>query len=129
MPGPFTHRKLTEVEDSAPKFGFEGIQEARFANDDLEVEHTGVSHHRLYPRKRQGFAHRHDEAEEVYVVISGSGRVKLDDEIVELEALDAIRVSPAVTRQFEAGGEGMEWVVFGPQHEGDGEAVEDWWTD
>jgi mannose-6-phosphate isomerase-like protein (cupin superfamily) len=129
MPGPFTHRKLTDVEDSAPKFGFEGIQEARFANDDLEAEHTGVSHHRLHPDKRHGFAHRHDEAEEVYVILSGSGRVKLDDEIVELETLDAIRVSPSVTRQFEAGPEGMEWIAFGPQHEGDGELIQDWWTD
>lgn len=129
MAGTFTLRKLTEVEDSAPKFGFEGIQEARFANDELDVEHTGVSHHRLHPGKRQGFAHRHDEAEEVYIVLSGSGRVKLDDEIVELEALDAIRVSPVVTRQFEAGREGMEWVAFGPLHEGDGETVDGWWTD
>jgi mannose-6-phosphate isomerase-like protein (cupin superfamily) len=128
MAAPFTHRKLTEVEDSAPKFGYEGTQEARFANDDLEVEHTGLSHHRLHPGKRQGFAHRHDEAEEVYVVLSGSGRVKLDDEIVELEALDAIRVSPAVTRQFEAGEDGMEWVACGPLHEGDGELIKDWWT-
>jgi hypothetical protein len=55
--------------------------------------------------------------------------VKLDDEIVELEAMDAIRVSPPVTRQFEAGPQGMEWIAFGPQHEGDGELIQDWWTD
>jgi mannose-6-phosphate isomerase-like protein (cupin superfamily) len=78
---------------------------------------------------RQGFAHRHDEAEEVYVVISGSGRAKLDDEIVELAARDALRVSPGVTRQLEAGPEGLELIAFGPRHDGDGEIVPGWWSD
>ena len=128
-PGPYTLKNLTEVEDSAPKFGFEGIQEAHFANQDLEVEGTGVSHHRLNSGKRQAFAHRHEQAEEVYVILEGSGRVKLDEEIVELAARDALRVSPTVTRQFEAGPDGMEWVAFGPRHEGDGETVPGWWSD
>ena len=129
MPDPYTLKKLTEVEDTAPGFGLGEIQEARFANDDLEVEDTGVSHQRLKADKRQGFAHKHDKAEEVYVVLSGSGRVKLDDEIVELGALDAIRVSPGVTRQFEAGPDGLELLAVGPHHEGDGEMIQDWWTD
>ncbi|HEV2074907.1 MAG TPA: hypothetical protein VGR10_01570, partial [Thermoleophilaceae bacterium] len=73
MPAPYTHRKLSEVEDSAAKFGFGEVQEARFANADLETEQTGLSYHRVKPGKRQAFGHRHDEAEEVYVVISGSG--------------------------------------------------------
>jgi mannose-6-phosphate isomerase-like protein (cupin superfamily) len=129
MPSPYTVKKLTDLEDSAPKFGFEGIQQARFANDDLDVEQTGVSHHRLHVGRRQAFAHRHDRAEEVYVVLAGSGRVKLDDDIVEIGALDAIRVAPGVIRKFEAGPEGMEWVAFGPRYEGDGEIVQDWWTE
>ena len=129
MPGPYTHKNLTEVDDSAPKFGYEENQEARFANRDLEVVDTGLSHLRVKPGMRQGFAHRHDEAEEVYVVISGSGRVKLDDEIVELAARDALRVSPGVTRQFEAGPEGLELIAFGPRHDGDGEIVPGWWSD
>ena len=129
MPDPYTLKKLTEVEDTAPGFGLGEIQEARFANDDLEAQDTGVSHHRLKADKRQGFAHKHDKAEEVYVVLSGSGRVKLDDEIVELGALDAIRVSPGVTRQFEAGPDGLELLAVGPHHEGDGEMIQDWWTD
>jgi mannose-6-phosphate isomerase-like protein (cupin superfamily) len=62
-------------------------------------------------------------------VLAGSGRVKLDDEIVEIEALDAIRVAPGVTRQFEAGSDGIELLAFGQRHEGDGALVEDWWTD
>ena len=97
MADPYTLKKLTDVEDSAPGFGLGEIQEARFAHDDLEAQDTGVSHHRLKADKRQGFAHKHEKAEEVYVVLSGSGRVKLEDEILELEALDAIRVAPGVT--------------------------------
>jgi mannose-6-phosphate isomerase-like protein (cupin superfamily) len=125
----YTLKRLTDVEDSAPKFGFSEVQEARFANDDLETEHTGVSHHRVKAGERQAFAHRHDNAEEVYVVLSGSGRVKLDDEILDIETLDAIRVAPGVTRKFEAGSDGIELLAFGPRHEGDGELIKDWWTD
>ncbi|MDQ6750477.1 MAG: hypothetical protein M3Z33_06995 [Actinomycetota bacterium] len=129
MAAPYTLKNLTEVEDSAPKFGFEEVQQVRFANDDLDAQHTGVSHIRVKADKRQAFAHKHEEAEEVYVVIRGSGRVKLDDEIVDLGSLDAIRVSPGVIRQFEGGPEGIEMIAFGPRHEGDGEIVENWWTD
>jgi len=129
MTAPYTLKKLTDVEDSAPKFGYQELQEARFATRDLEAEDTGVSHHRVKPNKRQGFAHRHDEAEEVYVVLKGSGRVKLDDEIVELGALDAIRVAPGVTRAFEGGPNGIELLAFGARHEGDGELLHGWWAD
>jgi mannose-6-phosphate isomerase-like protein (cupin superfamily) len=126
---PYTIKKLSDVEDSAPKFGFGEVQEARFAKGDLETEHTGVSLLRVRAGKRQGFAHKHDKAEEVYVVLSGSGRVKLDDEIVDIQPLDAIRVAPGVIRQFEAGANGIELIAFGSRHDGDGELVHDWWTD
>jgi mannose-6-phosphate isomerase-like protein (cupin superfamily) len=129
MPTPYTFKKLSEVEDSAPKFGYGEHQEARFAGRDLEAEHTGVSYHRVKPGRRQGFAHKHDQAEEVYVVVAGSGRVKLDDDIVELEPLDAIRVAPAVVRQFEGGPEGLELIAAGPHHQGDGEILPGWWSD
>jgi mannose-6-phosphate isomerase-like protein (cupin superfamily) len=129
MTPPYTHKKLTEVKDSAPKFGFEEVQEARFAAADLEAEHTGVSFLRVKPGKRQGFAHKHDEAEEVYVVVEGSGRMKLDDDILELEMLDAVRVAPSVTRMFEGGPDGIGLIAFGPQHKGDGEVLPDWWKD
>ena len=125
----YTRTNLDDVKDSAPQFGFGEFQEAHFASGDLETQQTGVSFHRVKPGKRQGFAHRHDEAEEVYVVIGGSGRVKLDDDIVDLERLDAVRLAPGVTRQFEGGPEGIEILVFGARHEGDGETVDDWWTE
>lgn len=126
---PFTHKKLTDVKDSAPEFGIGEIQEARFAKDDLDAERTGLSHLRLKPGKRSPFGHKHDEAEEVYVVIAGSGRMKLDDEIIEVETLDAIRVSPEVIRAFEAGDDGLEVIATGSRHDGDGEIVQGWWSD
>ena len=125
---PYTYKRLTDVEDSAPKFGMGDHQEARFATEDLCAEDTGVSFHLIRPGMRQAFGHHHDKAEEVYVVIGGSGAVKLDDDIVELQRLDAIRVAPAVMRQFEAGPDGMEVVAFGPRHKGDGEIVAGWWA-
>jgi mannose-6-phosphate isomerase-like protein (cupin superfamily) len=129
MATPFTHKKLTEVKDSAPEFGFGDDNEARFARDDLDGESTGVSHYRVKPSRRQPFGHKHDEAEEIYVVLAGSGRMKLDDEIVEIERLDAIRVAPEVTRAFEAGPGGLEVLAFGPRHDGDGELIPGWWSD
>ena len=129
MPAPFTHKKLTDVKDSAPEFGLDEAQEARFAKGDLEAEKTGISHVRLKPGKRSPFGHKHDEAEEVYIVIAGSGRMKLDDEIIEIEQLDAIRVSPEVVRAFEAGPEGVEVLAVGARHDGDGEVFPGWWSD
>ena len=125
----FTLKNLDEVQDSAPKFGTDEVMEARFASRDLETEDTGVSHHRVKPSKRQAFGHKHENAEEVYVVIRGSGRVKLDDDIVELKELDAVRVAPTVMRQFEAGDEGLDFIVFGAKHEGDGELAPGWWSE
>lgn len=129
MADSYTRKNLIEVEDSAPKFGYEGIQQARFATKDLDAEQTGISHHRVAAGKRQAFGHRHDRAEEVYVVLSGSGRLKLDDEVIDVGALDAIRVAPGVTRQFEAGSEGLEVLAFGARHDGDGEILPGWWSD
>jgi uncharacterized cupin superfamily protein len=127
---PYTYKKLSEVEDSAPRFGFGETQEARFATGDLEAEETGVSFHRVRPGRRQGFAHRHDHAEEVYVVIAGSGSLRLDDDVLEVEPLDAIRVAPHVVRAFEAGPDGLEVLAFGPRRADDrGEMFIDRWGD
>ncbi|HTR76137.1 MAG TPA: cupin domain-containing protein [Solirubrobacterales bacterium] len=125
----YTHKNLGDVQDAAPGFGFGEIGEARFAKDDLDAERTGITHMTLKPGKRLPFAHKHDQAEEIYVVIAGSGQFKLDDEIVEVVELDAIRVSPAVARGFEAGPEGISVIAVGARHDGDGELLQDWWTD
>ena len=124
----FTIKNLREVKDSAPEFGFESTQEAHFAKEDLDAEATGISFHVVKPGQRQAFAHKHDEAEEIYVVVSGSGRVKIDDEITEIGPLDAIRVAPPAARAFEAGDDGLELVAVGPHHKGDGELLKaDFW--
>lgn len=119
----WTLRNLRDVEDVAPRYGFGEIGEARFPRGDLGLEGTGLAHHRLKPGMRQGFAHRHEAAEEVHVVIAGGGTVTLDGEEVELRPMDALRVSPRVTRIFAAGPEGLEYLVFGPHVEGDGEML------
>lgn len=131
MTTPYTRKNLNDVEDAAAKFGFEESQESRFVRGgDLDAEQTGLSFHRFRPGKRQGFAHRHDDVEEIYVVLSGSGRMKLDDEVIELERLDAIRVAPGVMRGFEADDGGLEILAFSPRREDDrGEIVPNWWTD
>ena len=120
---------LENAEDLAAKYGYGEMGESRFVADDLDAERTGISHQRLRPGMRQMFAHRHHRAEEVYVVLSGGGRVRIGDEVVELEPLDALRVGPEQTRQFEAGPDGLEYVVFGARAKGDAEVVRDWWTD
>jgi mannose-6-phosphate isomerase-like protein (cupin superfamily) len=124
----YTMKNLRHVDDIAPRFGFDSVQEARFPWRDLEAQETGLAYHVIKPGQR-GKAHRHDQAEEIYVVISGSGRAVLDGEIVELSRLDAIRVAPPVARAFEGGPEGLELLVFGPHHDKDGEILdEDPWT-
>lgn len=125
----YTIKNLADVDDMAAKNGFSEMGEAHFARGALDAEATGLAYHVLRPNKRQGFGHRHDDAEEINVVVAGGGRVKLDNEIHEIRALDAIRIAPNVTRQFEAGPEGMSYVVFGPHHEKDGEIVPGWWQD
>lgn len=119
----YTIKNLNELEDMAPQFGFDAVQEARFAHPALDAKETGLSFMRVKPGCRQAFAHRHDEAEEIYVVIEGSGRVKLDDAVEEIALLDAIRVAPRVARQFEAGDDGLGLLALGPRHEKDGEII------
>ena len=123
----YAKKNLREVKDSAAEHGLSESQEARFPARDLQAEQTGLNYLLIKPGRREAFAHRHKSAEEVYVVLAGSGKVKLDDELVELAPLDAVRVSPGVTRAFEAGPDGLEVLIFGPHVEGDGELVDGHW--
>jgi mannose-6-phosphate isomerase-like protein (cupin superfamily) len=124
----YTIKNLDRTKDSAPQFGFAELGEAHFPREELDCETVGFAYHRLKPGKRQAFGHRHENAEEVYVVLDGSGRIRLDDEIREISQHDAIRVSPSVARAFEAGADGLTLLVFGPRHESDGELLHDFWT-
>ena len=125
----YAKKNLREVEDFAAGHGLSDHQEARFARGDLGTEQTGLNYLIVKPDQREAFAHRHREAEEVYVVLGGSGRVKLDDELVDLARLDAVRVGPGTARSFEAGPDGLEVLVFGPRVEGDAEIIQDFWID
>ena len=128
MPEAFTKVSLAAVDDVAPANGFGDRWEAHVARESRGAVGTGVTLFRLLPGKRSPFTHRHTDAEEIYVVLSGSGRVKLDDAILDVGPLDAIRVAAATARAFEAGQEGLEFLAFGPHRPGDGEPVEDAWT-
>ena len=122
---------LREVDDMAPRFGLSPNLESRFAKHALELEHLGLSYFRLAPGFREPFGHRHAEQEEVYVVVSGNLRMKIEDEIVELDAWDAVRVPSATTRCPEAGPNGAEIIVVGAPltAQNDAEMIQDWWTD
>jgi mannose-6-phosphate isomerase-like protein (cupin superfamily) len=124
--GGYTLKNLREVANVAAEHGITQ-QEARFPREDLGVESLGIGLITVKPGERQPFAHRHDKAEEVYVVLRGGGRIKLDDEVVELSEMDAIRLSPGVTRMAEAGPDGLELLAFGPRHKGDAEIVQGFW--
>ena len=125
----YAKKNLREVKDSAAEHGLSERQEARFPRMELGAEQTGMNFLTVKPGQREAFAHRHRTAEEIYVVLGGSGRVKLDDDVVDLAPLDAVRVSPGTTRTFEGGPDGLEVLVFGPHVEGDGEMVQDFWAD
>jgi len=120
-----------DVENMAPKFGYAPGLESRFARSPLGLETSGVSYFRFAPGFRMPFGHRHSEQEEVYVVVSGNARIKVDDEVVELGQWDLVRVPAEATRAIEGGSDGAEVLAFGaPTHDNkDAEMVPGWWED
>jgi quercetin dioxygenase-like cupin family protein len=126
----YTLRNLKDdVENSAEKFGLAPDLETRFGRTSLELEGGGFSYQSLAPDYEVPFGHRHRAQEEVYVVIAGSGRAKLDGEVQELRQWDALRVAPPVARGFAAGPDGMELLAIGFGEGGDGETLENYWAD
>jgi quercetin dioxygenase-like cupin family protein len=127
----YTIQNLKEVEDQAPKFGLSPDFEARFARVPLELENSGVTYQRLAPGFRVPWGHSHKQQEEVYVLVSGSGRIKLDDDVHELRPWDAVRIAKETIRSFEAGPEGAEIIAFGAPNTGPGDAelTQGWWND
>ena len=125
----YAKKNLHEVKDMAALHGLSNTQEARFPRADLGAEQTGMNYLIVKPGQREAFAHRHRTAEEIYVVLAGSGRVKLDGELVDLAPLDVVRVSPGTTRSFEAGPDGLEVLIFGPHVESDSEVIQHFWGD
>ena len=120
-----------DVENSAEKFGMGDVLEAHFAREDLDATQSGLSLQRLKPNQRMPFGHTHNQQEEVYVIAGGSGRLKLDDEVLEVGQWDAIRIAPNVMRAIEAGPDGLDLVAFGAPNVGLGDANQEmgWWAE
>lgn len=132
---PFTRKNLKEdLEDLGSNFDGSPDLEFRLATRDLELEQSGLGYQRIPPNYRFPYGHTHEKQEEVYLVVRGSGRMKLDDEIIDLAQWDAVRVAPGTWRGYEAGSEGLEILVIGAPNLGDSprEDVEGrraWWSD
>jgi quercetin dioxygenase-like cupin family protein len=125
MPG-WTKTSFGELEDRSPP---DAPMQWRFARQVLGSPELGVSRFTFEPGARMPFGHRHREQEEAYVVVGGSGRIKLDDEFVDVAAWDVLRVAPAVGRGFEAGPDGLDVICIGGRRPsgGDGERVDGFW--
>ena len=127
----YTKLNLREdVENQSPKFGIDEM-EFRSARVPLEMENAGLSFLRLDPNYRVPFGHHHNRQEEVYILVGGSAKLKLDDEILDLEPWDAVRIHKDTMRNFEAGPDGAEVIAFGAPNTGpgDGPMTDGWWQD
>jgi uncharacterized cupin superfamily protein len=128
----YTHINLKDdVDDQAPNFGLEGDIEARMARVPLGMENAGLSYLRLAPGFRLPWGHSHKQQEEVYVLVNGSARIKIGDEVRDMKKWDAVRLHRDTVRGFEAGHEGAEFIAVGAPNTGPGDAeiIRDWWVD
>ena len=128
----YSTANLKEVENQGVRFGVdENDWELRMARVPLNCEHCGVSYQRVGPGWRAPFGHRHKRQEEIYILVSGSARMKIDDDIVELQPFTAVRLSAEAMRAVEGGPEGAELIAIGAPNTGpgDGETVPGWWSD
>jgi uncharacterized cupin superfamily protein len=126
----YTHLNLKDdVENMSEKFGLAPQMEARFGRNALGVQNGGFSYQKMAPDFRPPAAHRHKEQEEVYVVIAGGGRIKIEDEVQDVRQWDVLRFAPSVARAFEAGPDGLELIAIGFGPSGDSEMLENFWDD
>jgi len=127
----YTALQLDEVEDQGPNIGLPSDFQLRMARVPLGCEKSGISYMKLGPGRRTPIGHNHKQQEEIFVLITGSGRMKLDDDIVELKPWTAVRIAPETMRAFESGPEGAELIAIGAPNTGpgDGNIVDDWWSD
>jgi mannose-6-phosphate isomerase-like protein (cupin superfamily) len=131
---PFTLRNIKDLEDIGSAFDGPPELEFRAATKSLELEKSALSYQFVPSGFRFPYGHSHETQEEVYVVVRGSGRMKLDDEIVEVKEWDAVRVPPGTWRGYEAGPEGLELLVMGAPNlgddpRGDVDGQRGWWVD
>lgn len=131
----FTRKNLkSELTDLGSNFDGSPDLEFRLATDELKLDKSGLSFQHVPPNYRFPYGHTRKTQEEVYVVIRGGGRMKIDDEIIELHEYDAVRIPPGSWRGYEAGVDGLELLIFGapnlgPSRRDDVEGLRDWWTD
>jgi len=126
----YSKQNLRDVENQAPNFGLPDELEARFARRAIGGETLGLSLFKLAPNFRIPFGHKHEGQEEVYVVVRGSGRIKVDDEIIEVAQWDAIRFDKDTMRNVEAGPDGIEYLAFGAGDDpNEVEMAQNWWSD
>jgi mannose-6-phosphate isomerase-like protein (cupin superfamily) len=131
---PFTLANIKQdLDDIGAAFDGPPDLEFRAATKALELENSALSYQSVPPGYRFPYGHTHATQEEVYVVLRGSGRMKLDDEIVELEEWDAVRVPPGMWRGYEAGPDGLEILVIGAPNlgddpRGDVDGERGWWA-
>jgi mannose-6-phosphate isomerase-like protein (cupin superfamily) len=127
----YTRINIEDVEDAAVGFGLSPSLEARFGRRALGSTVVGVSRETLAPNFRVPFGHMHRDQEEVYVVLRGSGRMKIGDDVVDLGEGDLVRVAPGVWRCTEAGPEGMQILAVGAPvaEQNDAEIEQGWWAD
>jgi mannose-6-phosphate isomerase-like protein (cupin superfamily) len=118
-------KNLMEIDPS----GDGGNVEIRFSRKYIDSQQLGISYERYAPGFTSTFGHHHDVQEEAYVVVDGSGAIKLDDERIELKQWDVVRVAPEVVRGFDAGPDGLVLIAVGGEKPegGDGHPVEDRW--
>jgi uncharacterized cupin superfamily protein len=124
----FTKLNLKDdVENASERFGLAPQMEARFARRAMGLEGGGFSYQKLAPDFRAPLAHRHERQEEVYVIVSGGGRIKIEDEVHDLRQWDVVRLPPQTARAFEAGPDGLELLAIGFGEGGDASTLEDFW--
>jgi quercetin dioxygenase-like cupin family protein len=126
----YTVQNLREVENQGVRFGLdENDIQMRMGKDPLECEHCGVSYIRLGPGWRTPFGHTHNQQEEIYILVNGSARMKLEDEVIEMQPFTAVRVSRETMRAYEGGPDGAELIVIGAPRTGPGDAdtTPGWW--
>ena len=132
---PYTRTNIKrDIEDIGSVFDGPPDLEFHAATKPLELEQSALTHQRVPPGYRFPYGHSHHTQEEVYVVVRGSGRMKVDDEVFDLEEWDAVRVPPGMWRGFEAGPDGLELLVIGAPNlgddpRGDVDGLRDWWAD
>jgi uncharacterized cupin superfamily protein len=117
-----------DVENFAKRYGLDPDLDIRFGRKALGIEGGGFSYQRLAPNLPGSSGHRHRTQEEVYIVVAGSGQVKLDDTVESLRQWDVVRVPPTVARGFASGPDGLELLAIGFGEGGDGEIVEGFWN-